>query len=354
MTRQAPSLFYDGKTSRAHAIELFLDTQRKALFFQSETQQYTRWELSDVSVRKTGSALSIQHGDDPIQSIVVHDTPFAELLLSLQEKEPSRSWYEKLLLGGFALHIGLALTILGGIIAAYIYFIPWVGEKSVAVIPESYDTKMGQMFFQQSVLFDKIDPGKTHLLNLFARRLKLGNTKPLKFTVVESPTVNAFALPDGNIVIYTGILEQMKSHGELVALIGHEASHVNHRHSMKMLCRNMSGYLFVSAILGDANGIMATIGDNVNSLQSLSFSREFERQADLGGFEIMEQNHIDPKSMPDLFSHFGDLGNFMPEFLSTHPMTNQRIAFINSLIREKRYPIRQNPQLEQLFKVLQQ
>ena len=59
----------------------------------------------------------------------------------------------------------------------------------------------------------------------------------------------------------------MKSYEELVALIGHEATHVNHRHGMKLLCRDLSGYLFVSAILGDANGIMAVITDNVNSLQ---------------------------------------------------------------------------------------
>jgi predicted Zn-dependent protease len=121
---------------------------------------------------------------------------------------------------------------------------------------------------------------------------------------------------------------------------------------MKMLCRNLSGYLFVSAILGDVNGIMATIGDNINSLQSLSFSREFEHEADVEGFKIVTKNQVDPDGMSNLFKRLGEEAGFMPEFLSTHPMTKQRITFFDTMTKGKSFPVKENPKLKTLFKAL--
>jgi predicted Zn-dependent protease len=122
---------------------------------------------------------------------------------------------------------------------------------------------------------------------------------------------------------------------------------------MKMLCRNLSGYLFISAILGDVNGIMATIGDNVNTLQSLSFSREFEHQADVDGFEILTQNKVNPKGMATLFERLKDKNQLsIPKFMSSHPITEDRIAYINKLIKSKSFPFEENPKLKSLFQEL--
>jgi beta-barrel assembly-enhancing protease len=124
---------------------------------------------------------------------------------------------------------------------------------------------------------------------------------------------------------------------ELVGLIGHEAAHVNNRHSMKMLCRNLSGYLFISTVLGDVNGVMAVLGDNVNTLQSLSFSREYEREADEEGFAIVTKNHVNPKGMVTLFQRLQQEHSIeMPEFLSTHPVTKDRIMTIKTMIASKK------------------
>ena len=200
-----------------------------------------------------------------------------------------------------------------------------------------------------------IDSSKTKILNDFAQKLDLKNTKKLKFTVVNSNEINAFALPDGNIVVFTGIIKEMKNYDELVGLIGHEASHVNNRHSMKMLCRSLSGYLFVSLILGDANGVMAVIGDNVNSLQSLSFSREFEHQADADGFEILTANKVNPQGMSNLFKRLQKNHSLaIPEFLSSHPITENRIDFIDKMIKNQKFQQVANSKLEKLFTELKQ
>ena len=351
MIYQSSCIFYDGKSSVPQNIHLSLDTENAILFFETSTGQNINWDIKAVPFTKKGAALNIEHGHDPIQNIVISDLSFIENLQILK-KNRDNSWYEILISHGIKIHILIAILILGIIGLSYAFAIPWAAEKSVVLIPEEYDIKLGEMFYDQSLVFNSVDASKTKALNLFASELKLNNTKKLKFTVVRSNIVNAFALPDGNIVVYTGILDSMKNYDELVGLIGHEASHVNNRHSMKMMCRNLSGYLFVSAILGDVNGIMAIIGDNVNNLQSLSFSREFEHQADADGYKILMQNQVNPQGMSNLFKRLDDQMSIIPEFLSSHPVTKERIQFIDQLIKTKPYQIKENTRLEILFKEL--
>ena len=110
-----------------------------------------------------------------------------------------------------------------------------------------------------------------------------------------------------------------------------------------------------SVILGDANGIMATIGDNVNSFQSLSFSREFEHQADADGFKILIANKVNPQGMSNLFKRLQQHHSIsIPEFLSSHPVTENRIDFINKMIKNQKNQKVTNPQLEKLFAKLKQ
>lgn len=352
MTKQTTCIFYDGKSSVPQHINLSLNMHSAILKFETTAGQCLIWDLKAVSLTKKGTALYLEHGHDPIQNITITDVEFANRITQLK-KQRNPNWYDTLIAYGLKLHLALAVVILTVIGLSYVFAIPWVAEKSVVLIPEEYDTKLGEMFFDQSILFDSIDVQKTKTLNLFANELQLNNTKKLKFTVVDSETINAFALPDGNIVLYSGILDSMKNYDELVALLGHEASHVNNRHSMKMLCRSLSGYLFVSAILGDVNGIMAIIGDNVNNLQSLSFSREFEQQADADGFQILIQNKVDPQGMSNLFKRLDDHSSFIPEFLSSHPMTKERINFVDKKIKGQNFQTTENPKLKTLFKDLQ-
>jgi predicted Zn-dependent protease len=191
-------------------------------------------------------------------------------------------------------------------------------------------------------------------LNEFARQLTLNNTRDLRFFVVESNVVNAFALPNGNIIIYTGILNKMENSGELAGLIGHEVSHVNNRHSVKTLCRNLAGYLILSALLGDVNGITAIIAENAHNLQNLSYSRQFEREADEQGTAILIQNQIDPQGMTQLFTRLEEEENAfaVPEFISTHPLTQDRIAKINRYIENEVYQTENHPLLDELFQSL--
>jgi len=171
--------------------------------------------------------------------------------------------------------------------------------------------------------------------------------------VVDSDIVNAFALPDGNIVIYTGLLNRMENYEELAGLIGHEATHVNQRHSLKMLCKNLAGYIFISTLLNDVNGIMAVIVDNAHNLNILSYSRNYEREADREGTDLMIQNSINPYGMIKLFERLEEDSKLtIPELISSHPITDERIQYIQAHISTKEYEERHNDVLSSLFERL--
>lgn len=350
MIAKTTGIYFDGVSAIPQEIELTFDTEKSTLVFETVNNQTYTWAIDLVGLETKSKSFYLEYGRDPIQSIKITESDFANRIKDLKKTKGNLSWYQKLMDMGIKAHILFTVFIFAVIGLGYFYAVPWIAEKAVIVIPEEYDSHLGETFFEQNMLFNDIDTRKTKALNLFAKELNLKNTKKLKFTVVNSPIVNAYALPDGNIVVFSGILNTMKDYDELVGLIGHEVAHVNHRHSMKMMCRNLSGYLFVSAILGDANAVMATIGDNVNNLQSLSFSRKFEHKADVEGFEIIALNRTNPMGMSNLFKRLQDKEFVsIPEFLSSHPVTTDRINYINKLIKKNPFEFKENAKLKKLF-----
>ncbi len=356
MERGTAAFFYDGKSSLQQEVVLFFDSRKECIHFVSSDGTHHNWQIRDIVFDQMPTGLQLDFGADFIQHIKVEDAAFISTINLFRKEKGLISWYQKLINLKASIHWSIAIAILTLIGLCYLYFIPWVAEKSVALIPETYDVELGNLAFEQNIWSSSHNSSKTKALNLFAKELKLKNTKQLHFIVVDSKIVNAFALPNGTIVVYSGIIDGMKSYNELAGLIGHEVSHINNRDSMKMLCRNLSGYLFISTILGDANGIMSVIGDNANTLQSLSFSREFEQQADIDGLRIMTENQLDPNGMSNLFKRLQDDSfNFsIPEFLSSHPVTKERINYINKEIKSKTYVIKDNAKLKTLFEQIKQ
>lgn len=350
MIEKTTAVYFDGESSTPQNIELFLDKKKSVFYFETQNAGWINWSIERLDFIYKSDALKLQLKENPAESINIKNADFISRLKTFLHETGNVNWYQKLINLGFKAHTVFALSILFSIGISYVYVLPWIAEKAVILLPESYDSDLGNLVFEQSMMTSTIDSVKTEKLNQFAQQLKLNNTKKLHFTVVDSDIVNAYALPNGNIVVFTGIINKMKSYEELAGLIGHEVAHVNNRHSMKSLCRDLSGYLFVSAVLGDVNGVMAVIGENANNLQSLSFSRDFEHQADLEGYKILINNKINPKGMSDLFSRLQENESFsLPEFLSSHPVTKERINFIRSLLKSKQHQVTENHQFKSLF-----
>lgn len=344
----ALAVFFDGTSSKPTEVQVELDHAYGTILFSS-AKVIHKWEKEDFTPEKVNRKVSFRHiTSDAL--LHVDDPVFLKEWEQWVKTTGQVSLYDKLITAGTPVHIVVVLAILGFILAINQYVLPEVAERAVVVIPEYYDNQLGSSFFEEFIDFQDVDTAKTELLRLFAQEINLNNSKALNFTLVESSLVNAFALPDGNIVVFSGILKQMQGYEELAALLGHEASHVNNRHSMKMTCRNLAGFLFISVIMSDVNGIMAVIADNVTQIQSLSFSRAFEREADNEGLDILVSNNINPKGMSNLFERLHSRHDYLvPEFLSSHPVTTERIAYIDDRIAHTTHETVYNCQLHELF-----
>lgn len=219
--------------------------------------------------------------------------------------------------------------LVGVLIAAYFLFVYVFPSIAIKFVSEDREITMGNELYQQWVANQEINQEATLAIQDFANQLKLSRNYPIKVTVVNADDVNAFAMPGGHIVVNTGLLQKLYKPESLVALLGHEASHINKRHSLHNILESMSTGFLLSFLTRSGGGISQFVIGNANTLRELHYSRQLEAEADREGMIIMERNKVDPKGMLALMQTLKevDRDGMMPEisFLSTHPLTDDRI-----------------------------
>ena len=185
--------------------------------------------------------------------------------------------------------------------------------------------------------------------------MDLGRDHTLTYHVAESPEINAFALPGGHIVVFTGLLDRIEEPDALAALLAHESTHVEERHSTRMMVRNLSGYLFLSLLVGDVNSVVAVVADNANNIRNMGYGRGLETEADTIGQRRMVECGMDPEGMVRLLELLESEAHDVPEalsFLSSHPLTVERIALARSNAQKLGQPQRAPEGIEDLFDAL--
>ena len=156
---------------------------------------------------------------------------------------------------------------------------------------------------------------------------------PWEVQLFNANTINAFCMPGGKIGFYLGILERLALTDDEVAMImGHEMAHALREHSRERLAKNQLtgiGASVLSSVLGLGDmGRMAM--DYGAQLTMLKFSRDDESEADLIGLDIAARAGFDPRAGITLWRKMGAASkNAPPQWLSTHPSGNNRIAEID-------------------------
>lgn len=152
-------------------------------------------------------------------------------------------------------------------------------------------------------------------------------------TLFESDEVNAFALPGGKIGVYTGILKVANNQDRLAAVIGHEIAHVLAHHANERASAATLANIGVVAIGLATNRnqnsqlAIAALGLGVQYGIIMPYSRTHETEADLLGLDIMAKAGYDPREAPKLWQAMkADKKESIPEWLSTHPSDDNRIA----------------------------
>jgi predicted Zn-dependent protease len=240
------------------------------------------------------------------------------------------------------------------VVAAYSLFIPWLGERIAVNISKGWEISMGEKMHQTLVQQNRIDSVKTNLINIFYKELRYTSSYPVKVTVVESKEMNAYAVPGGNIVVYTTLLDRLQNSEELAALLAHEASHIELRHSLKNIFRSMARKMFLMLIFGNEAGLAGYLVNNADNLKSLEYSRSLETEADNTGIRLMVAGNINVTGMLQLMTILQQETNAKEPaaFLSTHPVFTRRIENIKSKIKNADTPAK-NEKLALIFKELQ-
>lgn len=179
---------------------------------------------------------------------------------------------------------------------------------------------------------------------------------PFEFHLLRDPqTVNAFALPGGQVFITAALLSRLNSEAQLAGVLGHEVGHVIGRHGAEHLAKQQLGSALVNAVGIAAsdrqgNGRQAAIlAQAVNQMVNLKYGRDDELESDYLGFKFMTDAGYNPVGIVELMkilnSARGGAGG-QPEFMSTHPNPANRIEQLNSIINQE-YPNGVPSQLQQ-------
>lgn len=220
------------------------------------------------------------------------------------------------------LGFGAAVIFAGGAIAAW----------ATPMIPMSVDETIGDTAQKQMSLTQKecTNPAvKKYIEDLAEPMIESAGKVPFDFSfrVVDTPEVNAFALPGGYVTVNRGLLEAAESGEEVAGVIGHEIQHALLRHGTKRILRQLGSAVIMSLIFGGSD--LHDVGQVAGQMTGLSYDRAQESEADEHGVALMVGANIDPRGLSEFFERLSKDSLRPPELLSTHPDPGTRAELVS-------------------------
>jgi len=312
-----------------------------------------RWEMQDIVAVFENSiqATRISHSKEPGTKLEINGRQALNFILEKQA-EQSKPWHKKSQTKEYGRNLLIFLGIAAVLVTAYFLIVPWMSEKLASTISVSTEQQLGNAVYDALDLSEQQDKEATAILNEFFQEMKVQTPYTIQVTVVKSDVVNAFALPGGNIVVYSALLRELKTYPELAALLSHEFTHVNNKHSTKSIFRQLGSRVFLSLLFGKFGNVTSIMVDQAEKFKSLKYSRSLEKEADLDGLSLLRDRQIDPEGFIGLFTHLRDSApaSAMPEFLNSHPDIDKRIAYIREA--SKNWRAKENSPLKAIFEKL--
>jgi predicted Zn-dependent protease len=138
--------------------------------------------------------------------------------------------------------------------------------------------------------------------------------------------VNAFALPGGYVVVFTGLIKEANSPEEVAGVLSHEINHVLQRHGMERIVKTLGVMAVAAIVLGDQQGLIGLARQLGVEIVTLKFSRDQETEADTTGLHLLRKAKVDPAGMIAFFERLAQSEKEQQriELFSTHPMSAAR------------------------------
>ena len=238
--------------------------------------------------------------------------------------------------------------------------LPELGDVSSSVFSPQMERRIGEEAYREIRSKDPKfldDPEVTAYVQELGNRLLASSEsrQPFEFFMIQDPTINAFAMPGGFVGVHTGLLLAAQSESEVASVLAHEISHVTQHHIARMVSKESQlsalgmAAMAVALIAARSRPDMAQAAiasATAGSIQAqLNYSRDFEREADRVGFQLLRDAGFDVHAMPAFFGRLQKSGrlydNSAPAYLLTHPLTTERMADMEN--RAAPVPYKQMP-----------
>lgn len=237
--------------------------------------------------------------------------------------------------------------------------VPVTGRRQLNLLPSSQMQEMSMTAYNEFLSTNEVvsenDP-ETKRIKKVGEKIAAATEKYLnehghkhllddfdwQFNLVDDPTLNAWCMPGGRVVFYTGILPVCEDETGIAVVMGHEVAHAVAKHGNERMSQQLalqSAGMTLSILLEEKPALtqeLALQAFGVGSqLGSLAYSREHESEADKMGLIFMAIAGYDPREAPELWKRMSSLGGAQPpEFLSTHPSHETRITDLEAFMPE--------------------
>lgn len=238
--------------------------------------------------------------------------------------------------------------------------LPDMGDSAGTIISPLQEKEFGEAFFRNLHRQAEINQDveiQQYIENIGRQLASHSDTpsNPFHFFVVMDQNINAFAGPGGYIGVNSGLILLTEAESELASVMAHEIAHVTQRHlyrsiekasklSIPTVAATLAAILIgtQSPNMGQA-ALMAIQAGNIQF--QIDFTRDHEKEADRVGMQTLAESNFDPRAMPAFFEKLQQstryYGKGVPEFLRTHPVSENRVADTRG--RAEIYPYRQYP-----------
>jgi predicted Zn-dependent protease len=220
--------------------------------------------------------------------------------------------------------------------------IDWVSEFHVKQIRSSSENKIGELIWDEISSTEKVitnDSISKTLDKLLDPVCKNNNIErdSLKIHIIEKDEINAFALPNNHLVVYTGLITECKNQEALQGVLGHEIAHITNNHVMKKLSKEIGLTVLLSASTGGKGSAM--VKEILKSLSSSAYDRTLEKEADITSVDYLINANINPEPFADFMFELSQQKNTFDSlyWISSHPESEERAKYILDYLKDKKY-----------------
>jgi predicted Zn-dependent protease len=241
-------------------------------------------------------------------------------------------------------------TVLQGAITVLLFFgaffafrqIDWMKLFRIKTVTDKTEKKLGELFWDvfKSTEKEIKNPQVLNAVDSIVTKLCQANKidrAMIKLHVLEKDEINAFALPNGHLVVYSGLIQDADNPEEIAGVMGHEIAHIELSHVMKKLVNEIG--LTVLLTMTTGNGNAEVIRETAKMLSTSAFDRALEKEADIKAVDYLVAAEVNPEPFADFLYKLSAKENEATKYfkwISTHPESKERAAYIIEYSKDKK------------------